>query len=138
MILFALTCDGDGRGCWLLAAGLGRTVASAIGLEFASLKSSKYSCWLREKLMVVTPTMGGEPPSSPSICFCMYGLGDESEEVDGANDCAVAPGPNRLAADICPHVPPPGPKGLFLRYGGEIALLLMVEGIMVGGICVPM
>ena len=68
----------------------------------------------------------------------MCGLGEESDEVDGANDCAVAPGPKRLAADICPHVPPPGPKGLFLRYDGEIALLLTVEGIMVGGICVPM
>ena len=112
-------------------------MASAIGLLVTSLKSSRYSCWLREKLMVVTPTMGGEPPSSPSICFCMYGLGGEGDEVEGANDCAVGPDPKRLAADICPHVPPPGPKGLFLRCGGEIALLLMVEGIMVGGICVP-
>mgnify|MGYP006220443345 FL=1 len=117
------------------------------------MKSSRYSCWLREKLMVVIPTMGGESPSSPSMCRCMYGLGDESDEVEGANDCAVAPGPKRLAADICPHVPPPCPKaadscphspppcpkGLFLRLIlGETALLLMVEGIMVGGICVPM
>ena len=80
----------------------------------ASLKSSRYSCWLREKLMVVTPTMGGEPPSSPSMCFCMYGLGDEVDEVDGASDGArdgiVAPAMNRLAADNCPHVPP-CPKG---------------------------
>ena len=94
--------------------------------------------------MVVTPTMGGDPPSSPSMCFCMYGLGDEVDEVDGASDGArdgiVAPVMNRLAADNCPHVPPCPkgcPKGLFLRYVGEPALLLMVEDTMLGGIRVP-
>ena len=110
----------------------------------ASLKSSRYSCWLREKLMVVTPTMGGDPPSSPSMCFCIIGLGDEVDEVDvasdGARDGIVAPVMNRLAADNCPHVPPCPkgcPKGLFLRYVGEPALLLMVEDTMLGGIRVP-
>ena len=134
MILLALTCDGNGRGWWLLGWA-GRW--QALSGRRASLKSSMYSCWLREKLMVVTPTMGGELPSSPSMCFCMYGLGDESDEFEGANDCAVAPGPKRLAADICPHVPPPCPKGL-RDVLGEIVLLLTVDGIMVGGICVPM
>ena len=78
------------------------------------------------------------------MCFCMYDLGDEVDEVDGASDGArdgtVAPAMNRLAADNCPHVPPSPkgcPKGLFLRYVGEPALLLMVEETMLGGIRVP-
>lgn len=75
----------------------------------------------------------------------MYDLGDDVDEFDGASDGArdgtVAPVMNRLAADNCAHVLPPCPKGcpkgLFLRYVGEPVLLLMVEDIMLGGICVP-
>lgn len=77
--------------------------------------------------MVVTPTIGGEPANSPSMCLSMWLLNGVEDAVpdfmvlwDG-----VDARPKRLAADIMPQVcPPPGdPKGLLRDLVGDGDLL---------------